>query len=177
MVLRSKKRPRERTPEAEKTLEVDASMQGTLVFRDPVNLRINGKFEGSLDTKGRLIIGQGAQVKADIVGEEITIAGKVTGNVVAKKRLELVAPCILRGNIQTPSLKVQEGALLEGRCCMSIGSGSSFLPEELAKYLEVDINSILQWAKEGKIPAIREGDSWRFPRDEIESWISEGKMI
>jgi len=42
---------------AEKILDVDASMQGTLAFKDPVNLRINGKFDGKLDTKGSLTIG------------------------------------------------------------------------------------------------------------------------
>ena len=37
---------------AEKWLEVDASMIGTLTFKDSVNLQINGRFEGTLDTKG-----------------------------------------------------------------------------------------------------------------------------
>ena len=36
-------------PVREKILDVDASMQGTLSFNDPVNLRINGKFEGKLN--------------------------------------------------------------------------------------------------------------------------------
>ena len=42
----------------EKVLEVDASMTGTLTFKDPVNLRINGRFDGTLDTKGSLTIGE-----------------------------------------------------------------------------------------------------------------------
>ena len=42
----------------EKVLDVNASMQGTLRFDDPVNLRINGKFEGTLDTKGMLMVGE-----------------------------------------------------------------------------------------------------------------------
>ena len=43
-----------------KILDVDASMQGTLSFKDPVNLRINGRFEGRLITKGTLTIGDRA---------------------------------------------------------------------------------------------------------------------
>ena len=40
-------------------LEVDASMAGTLSFKDPVNLQINGQFEGSLDVRGVLTVGAG----------------------------------------------------------------------------------------------------------------------
>ena len=51
----------------EKVMDVDASMQGSLSFKDPVNLRINGKFEGTLEVRGNLTIGQNAIVLADIV--------------------------------------------------------------------------------------------------------------
>ncbi len=68
----------------EKVLDVDASMQGTMVFKDPVILRINGKFEGSLTTRGNLTIGENAVVDADIEGDDITIAGVVNGNINAK---------------------------------------------------------------------------------------------
>ena len=74
--------------EDERWLEVDASMTGTLQFKDSVNLRINGRFEGTLDTKGKLFIGEGAKVKATIRGETITIAGTVEGDVTATHRLE-----------------------------------------------------------------------------------------
>ena len=74
----------------QKILDVDASMQGTLAFRDPVNLRINGNFEGKLDTKGSLTIGDNASVRADIKGEEIMIGGKVVGNILAEKELKIL---------------------------------------------------------------------------------------
>lgn len=73
----------------EKILDVSAAMQGSLVFSDPVNLRINGKFEGKLTTKGVLIIGSDAEVKADISGEDLTIAGTVKGNIRASESLKL----------------------------------------------------------------------------------------
>ena len=62
-----------REKQDKKVLDVDASMQGTLTFKDPVNLRINGSFEGRLDTKGMLTIGENASVRADIHGDEIVI--------------------------------------------------------------------------------------------------------
>ena len=61
-------------------LELAANMQGTLNFKDPVNLRINGNFEGYLDAKGNLEIGEKATVSADIKGENVTIRGAVKGN-------------------------------------------------------------------------------------------------
>ena len=76
---------RKRVEEApqEKVLEVDASMQGSLSFKDPVNLRISGNFEGTLDTKGTLAIGERADVKATIQGEVIIIAGTINGGITA----------------------------------------------------------------------------------------------
>ena len=44
----------------EKFMDVNAAMQGKLVFSDPVNLRINGKFEGELNVRGNLIISKDA---------------------------------------------------------------------------------------------------------------------
>jgi len=46
-------------------------MQGNLSFKDPVNLRINGRFEGNLEVRGTLAIGSTAIVKADILGDNI----------------------------------------------------------------------------------------------------------
>ncbi|MCK4462992.1 MAG: polymer-forming cytoskeletal protein, partial [Candidatus Omnitrophica bacterium] len=85
------KQTQDETPK-EKILDVDASMQGTLSFNDPVNLRINGKFEGKLNTKGILMVGEHADIAADIVGEHITIAGKVSGNIKAYKELKVISP-------------------------------------------------------------------------------------
>ena len=65
------KKSRRSKKENVKTLDMDASMQGKLVFRDPVDLKISGKFEGSLDTKGNLTIGEGAVVNAEITGENM----------------------------------------------------------------------------------------------------------
>ena len=166
----------------EKILDVDASMQGTLAFKDPVNLRINGKFEGKLQTKGSLTIGEHAVVNADIIGENITIAGSVNGDVIAEKRIELVAPARVIGNIKTPTLSVQEGAVFEGHCSMlskvvsSRGIMDMLTIDEVSKYLEVDKNVVLEWADIGKLPAVKEGSQWRFERSKIEDWLSSEKI-
>ena len=169
--------------EVEKIMDVDASMQGTLTFKDSVNLRINGRFEGNLNTKGNLMIGEHANVNADIFGEMVIIAGKVTGNVLAIKELKLISPAVVVGDIKTPLLSVAEGSILEGRCSMltqekveSASRGSTMTPEELAKYLEVDASLVSDWASSGKLPGIRDGSSWRFDRNKVDEWVAAGKI-
>ncbi|MCX5703837.1 MAG: polymer-forming cytoskeletal protein [Candidatus Omnitrophica bacterium] len=157
----------------EKILDVDAAMQGRLTFKDPVNMRINGKFEGSLETKGNLTIGPTAVVIADIVGDNIIVGGKVKGSIIAKERLTLLPTAILEGDIYPAKLNIAEGAIMEGRCSMLHDFLNS---EELARYLEVDLNSIMEWANSGKMPGRREGSEWRFDRKEIDSWVAAGKI-
>lgn len=157
----------------EKILDVDAAMQGNLTFKEPVNLRINGKFEGNLETKGSLTIGQTAMIIGDILGDNIIIGGRVKGRVTAKERLALLPTAVVEGNLYPAKLNVAEGALFEGRCSML----HDFLnPEELARYLEVDLNSILEWANSGKMPGLKEGDNWKFERKAIDSWVASGKI-
>ncbi len=157
----------------DKILDVDASMQGTLRFKDAVNLRINGKFEGDLETKGNLTIGQTAQVIADIVGDNIVVGGRVKGRITAKERLTLLPTAIVEGNIYPAKLNVAEGAIFEGDCSML----HDFLnADELARYLEVDLSSIMEWANSGKVPGAKEGSEWRFERKAIDSWVASGKI-
>ncbi len=111
--------PVQEAPE-EKILEVTASMTGTLTFKDPVNLHIKGSFEGFLDTKGTLVVGEDAIIKANIVGETVVIAGRVTGDVTASKSLEIIPPALVLGNITTPIIGIKSGAILEGRLRMTV---------------------------------------------------------
>ncbi|MBL7130184.1 MAG: polymer-forming cytoskeletal protein [Candidatus Omnitrophica bacterium] len=169
----------------EKVLDVDASMQGSLTFKDPVNLRINGKFEGSLDTKGSLTIGENAQVRASIVGEDIVICGKVFGNVTSSSSLNLSRSAHLTGDIRTPRLSIDEGAIFQGKCQMDAKDAKVsrstvqemlMTVEELAKYLEVDSNSVLDWAQKGRIPAEKQGNGWKFDRVKVDAWIASEKI-
>lgn len=160
-------------PGEEKILDVDASMQGTLSFKDPVNLKINGNFEGTLETRGSLTITRSAEVKAKITGDTVIIAGKVTGDILARNKLVLQSPGVLRGNVSAARLSIEEGCIFEGTCRMS---ESVMDVKELSDYLEVDASSILNWVSAGKIPAIKDGQDWRFERKQIDEWIASGKM-
>lgn len=161
-----------------KILDVDASMQGSLTFKDPVNLRINGDFEGKLDTKGSLTIGENASVRADINSEDMTVAGKITGRIFAKNQLRILASAHIVGDITTPVLSVEAGAVVQGKCQMlnqPSQQGRVFGADELAEYLEVEVSNILKWADSGKIPAFKEGSEWRFDRLRVDEWVAKEK--
>ena len=163
-------------------LDVTANMKGTVTFQEPVHLRISGNFEGRLETHGDLTIGEHASVQADVTGDAITIAGRVTGKIVAKTSLRLVSPAILKGEVWTPVLEVSSGARLNGSIHMmsesaeSTTQGSRWLnPEAVAEYLEMDVLLVEQWAREGKIPGTQDGKQWRFEKTKIDEWVAAQK--
>jgi cytoskeletal protein CcmA (bactofilin family) len=89
---------------------------GKLVFEGTV--RIEGHVEGEIAAQDTLIIGESAIVNAQIIGTSVVVHGRVTGDITAKKRLEVRAPGRLVGNITTPSLVIHEGVVFEGQCSM-----------------------------------------------------------
>ena len=173
----------------DKVLDVNASMKGTLRFDDPVNLRISGKFEGALDTKGKLMVGPKADIKANITGESVSIAGVVNGNIKATTILKLESNARLYGDVETPKISISEGAILNGQLNMSGAAASAnnqssageprgdwMTINQLAKYLEVDANKVNEWVNGGMIPGTREGGEWVFERSKVDQWIAEGKV-
>ncbi len=102
-----------------KIIDIETGMQGTIKFNGPINLRINGSFDGELETKGTLIIGENANVKAGIRGENINIQGKVKGDIICN-RLELSRTARLIGNVETSGLVISEGAIFKGKCQMPV---------------------------------------------------------
>jgi len=157
-----------------RVLDVTASMQGSLTFREPVALKISGRFEGTLETQGDLTIGEQAVVQADITGESITIAGRATGKITAKQSLTLKSTAVLMGDVSTPVLEIEQGARMEGSVRMA-QQGIWMKGEEVAEYLEVELRLVEQWAREGRIPAVQKDGLWRFERMKIDEWVAAQK--
>ena len=82
-------------------------------------LRIDGHLTGTVasDT-GTLIIGSSGQVDADISVASALINGTVNGDIIATERLELGRTARVMGNIQTPRITIEDGAIFEGSCSM-----------------------------------------------------------
>jgi cytoskeletal protein CcmA (bactofilin family) len=82
------------------------------------SIRIEGVFKGEIVGGGILTIGEGARIEAAITVGHIVIHGDVEGNLEAKERLEICSTGKVKGNIRTPILVIQEGALFIGDCQM-----------------------------------------------------------
>ncbi len=177
-----KKMRRKEQPQAEKILDITANMEGNLSFNDPVNLCINGNFRGSLNSKGKLVIGEKAEVTANIKGEEISVAGRIRGNVEADKKIEILPSGRIDGDVQAPLLSIKEGGILQGRCQMAFDFEEKKAKDrnlmglrELAEYLELELNVVQKWAASKKIPGVKKDNEWLFEKGRIDKWISEEK--
>ncbi len=98
------------------TLGRETNFQGTLRFTD--SLRILGKFSGEIISPGRLVIDEGAEVKANIRVGSIIVGGVIRGNILAKEKLEMLSTGRVVGNIRTSKLKIADGVVFEGKCEM-----------------------------------------------------------
>jgi cytoskeletal protein CcmA (bactofilin family) len=91
--------------------------EGKLYFEGRV--RIDGIFAGEIKSDDTLIIGDGAEVSAEIdVATVIVRGGTVHGNVRAKTSIEIHAPAQLVGTIHSPSLFIDRGVEFQGSCRM-----------------------------------------------------------
>lgn len=84
----------------------------------PCDIRIDGTFEGKIQSKGRVVIGESAHIKGDIVCDNIDLWGKVEGNVFVKDTLNLKDGCVVNGNLNIRKLSVELGSTVNGNCKM-----------------------------------------------------------
>ena len=100
----------------EKTLEVilgkDSYFKGDL--ESPGGVRIDGRFEGNIKSKGNVEIGQTGNFNGVIKAAGVVIGGMVTGNIFADKRLEVLSTGKIFGDVKTQIFKLDEGAVFEG---------------------------------------------------------------
>jgi cytoskeletal protein CcmA (bactofilin family) len=108
------------TPEITTILGKGSAFDGKLTFEGAV--RIDGEFSGEIRTQGTLIVGETAEVKAQITAARIVIEGVVRGDIAATESIEIHAPARVYGNLSTPSLEIQRGSVFEGNSQMD-GSG------------------------------------------------------
>ena len=95
----------------------DALFKGALSFEGTV--RIDGKFEGQVNTNDTLVIGETGDMKAEVKVGTLVCKGKLSGAVVASKRIEMHPASKILGDIQTPALRIELGAVLDGHLNMT----------------------------------------------------------
>ncbi len=90
-------------------------VSGKLTFREPA--RIEGEAEGEI-SGDEIVIAPGAVVSARIAAVRLTIGGNVSGEIIARERIELLPTARLRCTLTTPTLVLNEGAQFDGDCKM-----------------------------------------------------------
>ncbi|QQO08386.1 bactofilin family protein [Breznakiella homolactica] len=91
---------------------------GRLKFKE--TLKIQGKFKGTIEATGALIIDKGALVEADHISvASLTVYGTVIGSVRAVDKIDMFPGAEVRGDIQAAHLRIADGVLFEGQCSMT----------------------------------------------------------
>ena len=105
--------------------------EGKLHFEGRV--RVDGFFKGEIKSDDTLVIGDGAEVHAEIDCATVIVrGGSVTGNIRAKNALEIHAPGKVIGNIHSPSIFIDRGVEFQGSCRMDAIDGTTAKPAAAA---------------------------------------------
>lgn len=104
-----------RTVGFETVLGASSHLEGD--FSSEGNVRLDGTFKGNLDITGNVLVGETAEIHADIDAQNISIAGAVRGNVSGNK-VQLLRTGRIWGDIRANALTTEEGAFIEGNINM-----------------------------------------------------------
>lgn len=101
--------------------EVSRISSGTQIKGEifsPNDIRIDGTFEGKINSKGRVVVGDKAVINGDIICDNVDFWGKMTGGLYVKDTLSLKEGCKVDGNLHVKRLVVELGAQFNGNCRM-----------------------------------------------------------
>jgi len=94
-------------------LNSDVDIKGTLKFSG--ELTFDGKLDGDISSEGTLNLGDNAVIKGNINATSVIVRGKITGNVIAREKIDIKARTELFGDIKAPRLAIEEGVTFVGK--------------------------------------------------------------
>jgi len=110
---------------------------GDISFAD--RLQVDGKSQGKITSaNGTLIVGESARIEAQIDVGVCVVHGLVQGNLIARSKLEIRKTGRVQGDVSTPVLLVEEGAVFNGAIRMTQETGSRLLEEVRLGEVETD---------------------------------------
>lgn len=112
-------------------INAGTSIEGNIVSNG--NIRIDGLLKGTLQCKGKVVIGATCVVEGDLYCTNADIMGKVIGNVTVTDHLLLKASAVIDGNLQVKQLSVEPGAQFNGQCEMGTPSPALSTQEKLTE--------------------------------------------
>ena len=83
-------------------------------------VRIDGRLDGDIQTKGQVIIGEDGLVQGTIAAGTVVSSGRIKAKVMANERVHLMKTATLIGEVLTPLLVIEEGAKLQGVMDMGV---------------------------------------------------------
>ncbi|WP_455243406.1 bactofilin family protein [Petrachloros mirabilis] len=92
-------------------------------------VRIDGRLEGDIHTKGQVIIGEEGLVQGTITAGTVVSSGRIKATVNAVERVQLLKTAVLIGEVHTPVLMMEDGAKLQGTTDMGVTAWSDELPK------------------------------------------------
>ncbi len=98
-------------------IDQGSEFEGKLSFQDSV--RIDGVFRGEIESEATLVVGESGEIQASIRSCTVVMSGALEGDIVATHKVVLHKSARVHGNIQTPNLVIEEGALLNGEVKMT----------------------------------------------------------
>jgi cytoskeletal protein CcmA (bactofilin family) len=99
-----------------------ARLEGNVVSAG--SLRIDGQVKGQINADGDVTLSSQSQVEADIRAQNVSVAGRFTGNIVVKDKAHLARGGRIDGNITSKTLVVEEGGVFHGQSIMDAGASS-----------------------------------------------------
>ena len=125
---RKKQDPSEWTGFLEQGVKFEGKLEASGTFR------INTAMKGTLSSDDTLVLGEHATVEGHIHGNFVMIAGRFDGIIHARGRVEIQPNAIVTGEIHSPCLVIEPGAIFDGQCHM-------LAPTEAAKPVTIPIRS------------------------------------
>ncbi len=87
-------------------IEGDVSTKGSI--------RVEGEIRGKIEAGGDFLVGKSGKIASDVKAQKIVIAGQIEGDIKAEEKIELLAGGVLKGDLVTKILKIEEGAKFMG---------------------------------------------------------------
>ncbi len=82
------------------------------------DIRVDGTLKGQLNTKGKVIVGDGGKMNGEVHCKNFDVEGSVEGKVFVEELLSLRSKSKLVGEITTNKLAIEPGAIFTGKCDM-----------------------------------------------------------
>jgi cytoskeletal protein CcmA (bactofilin family) len=113
----------------------DANFKGELNFESAA--KFLGRFEGSITSKGKVLVADGSRCKATVKAKEVAVEGHIEGNVEATDRVELKPKGVIVGDVTAARMIMAEGASMDGHCRIGLNGQAGVKAGATATQTEV----------------------------------------